>query len=256
MMPLDDARCAVSSRSAAPQRIACWNRLRLHPQVAPGHDVVEHAHALEQRQALEGARDAHLGDLARVHVREGPAAQADRALLRLVDAVDAVEHRALAGAVRADDRADLVLADVEADVGERLDAAEAQADVAAPRGRPRRCRRAAPSPACCQVGHGDAPAFTPRAARREGLGVDDLQVGRDRAGAAVLERHLRSRCSCSRLAAVERVDQHAVLLADEAAPDLARARQLAVVGVELLVQDQEAADLAAGQRARRRRGRR
>ena len=48
---------------------------------------------------------------------------------------------------------------------------------------------------------------------------------------------------CSRLAAVQRVDQHLVLLGDEAAPHLARARQLAVVGVELLVQDQEAADL-------------
>ena len=59
-------------------------------------------------------------DLARAHVREGLAAEGDRALLRLVDAVDAVEHRALAGAVRADDRADLVLADVEADVGQRL----------------------------------------------------------------------------------------------------------------------------------------
>ena len=50
-------------------------------------------------------------------------------LLRLVDAVDAVEHRALAGAVGADDRAHLVLADVEADVGQRLHAAEAERDV-------------------------------------------------------------------------------------------------------------------------------
>ena len=98
-------------------------------QVAPGHDVVEHAHALEQRQVLEGARHAHLGHLARVHVPEGLAAEGDGALLRLVDAVDAVEHRALAGAVGADDGAHLVLAHVEADVGQRLDAAEAQADV-------------------------------------------------------------------------------------------------------------------------------
>jgi hypothetical protein len=34
--------------------------------------------------------------------------------------------RALAGAVGADDGADLVLAHIEADVGQRLDAAEAQ----------------------------------------------------------------------------------------------------------------------------------
>src|SRR6201999_557247 len=69
-------------------------------------------------------------DLARVHVAEGLAAEGDRALAGLVDAVDAVEHRALAGAVGADDRADLVLADVEGDVAERLDAAELHADVA------------------------------------------------------------------------------------------------------------------------------
>src|SRR5436190_11285169 len=102
----------------------------LHLQVAPAHDVVEDAHALEQRQVLERARDAQLRDLVRVHLAEGPAAQVDRAFLRLVDAVDAVEHRALACAVRADDGADLVLADVERDVGERLDAAEAEVDVA------------------------------------------------------------------------------------------------------------------------------
>ena len=115
---------------ARPSRERLLEQVGAHLQVAPGHDVVEHAHALEEREVLEGARDAHLGHLARVHVAEGLAAQADRALLRLVDAVDAVEHRALAGAVRADDGADLVLADVEADVGQRLHAAEAQADVA------------------------------------------------------------------------------------------------------------------------------
>src|SRR5574343_1176638 len=103
--------------------------VRLHLEVAPRHDVVDHAHALEEREVLEGARHAHLGDLTRVHVREGLATEGDLAFLGRVDAVDAVEHRALAGAVGADDGADLVLADVEADVGQRLDAAEAQGDV-------------------------------------------------------------------------------------------------------------------------------
>ncbi len=51
-----------------------------------------------------------------------------RPLLRMVDAVDDVQHRALAGAVRPDDRADLVLADVERDVGQRLHAAERERD--------------------------------------------------------------------------------------------------------------------------------
>ena len=57
--------------------------------------------------------------------------------------------------------------------------------------------------------------------------------------------------SASLRAVVERVDQRRVALGDEAAAHLARARQLAVVGVELLVQDQEAPDL----RARHRRAR-
>jgi hypothetical protein len=64
--------------------------------------------------------------------------------------------------------------------------------------------------------------------------------------AAVLERTAVS-MNCSDLPEIQGVDQHVVALADEAAPDLRRARQLAVVGVELLVQDQEAADLAAGE---------
>src|SRR3990167_5674536 len=108
---------------------------RLHQQVAfdlevaAGHDVVDHAHALEQRQVLECARHAHLGHLARVHVRERLAPEGDRAVLRRVHAVDAVEHGAFARAVGADDGADLVLFHVERDVGQRLHAAKPQADV-------------------------------------------------------------------------------------------------------------------------------
>src|SRR3954462_558330 len=99
-------------------------------QVAARHDVVQDAHALEQRQVLEGARDAHLRHLAAPHVLEAAAAKGDRALLVLVHALDAIEHGALAGAVGADDGAHLVLAHVEGDVGERLHAAEGERDVA------------------------------------------------------------------------------------------------------------------------------
>ncbi|MPN11538.1 hypothetical protein SDC9_158841 [bioreactor metagenome] len=98
-------------------------------QVAAGHDVVDHAHALEQCQVLERACHAHLGHLAAVHVIEGLAAEGDRAFARCVHAVDAVEHGALASAVRADDGANLMLLHVERDVGERLHAAESEADV-------------------------------------------------------------------------------------------------------------------------------
>src|SRR5207244_9865435 len=48
---------------------------------------------------------------------------------RVVEAVDDVEHRGLAGAVGPDDGANLALADVERDAGDRLDAAEGERDV-------------------------------------------------------------------------------------------------------------------------------
>ena len=51
--------------------------------------------------------------------------------------------------------------------------------------------------------------------------------------------------SASRRAVVERLDQRRVALGDEAAAHLLRARQLAVIGIEFLVQDQEALDLRA-----------
>jgi hypothetical protein len=56
------------------------------------------------------------------------ATQDDLSLLRPIDAVDHVEHRTLAGTIRADDRADLVFANVEGNVGQRLDATEGEGD--------------------------------------------------------------------------------------------------------------------------------
>src|SRR5882762_2672039 len=81
----------------------------------------------------------------------------------------------------------------------------------------------------------------------EGLRLHDLQVGRHRSGAAVLEAHLRLD-ETARLVRVESVDQNRVLVCDVAASHLARARELAVVGLELLVQDEEAPDLRVGER--------
>jgi len=50
-----------------------------------------------------------------------------------------------------------------------------------------------------------------------------------------------------RHAAVQRVDQRRVLLGDEVAADLARAGELVVVRIELLVQHQEAVHLRVGE---------
>ena len=155
------------------------------------------------------------------------AREGDRALLRVVDAVDHVEHRALARAVRADDRADLVLADVEAR---------------------RRCSAFTPPKAS------DTPSTVEDHARRScGRRASHARLGRVHAAASAPPPAGRSsrraicevgahRCRCGRprsapasrrssvaRAAVERVHERRVLLRDEAAAHLARARELAVV---------------------------
>ena len=86
------------------------------------------------------------------------------------------------------------------------------------------------------------------AARRRTLRVADLQVGRARCRCGRPRTAPASRRT-ARLPRVQRVDEHRVLLGDEAAAHLARARELAVVGIELLVQHQEAVDLRAGELA-------
>src|SRR5690348_11237740 len=74
-----------------------------------------------------------------------------------------------------------------------------------------------------------------RRGRREGLCLVYAQIGRESAGPAVLVLHLRfdmyAFFSC-----IQGIHQRGVFLADEAAAHLARARQLAVVRIELLVQ--------------------
>src|SRR5450755_1568523 len=89
-----------------------------------------------------------------------------------------------------------------------------------------------------------------RAARnRRGLGFcfGNAQIGGHHAAAPILEPHQRLDVLLG-LARVERVDKHGILLADKAAPHLARAGQLIVVRIEFLVQDEEPMDLRIGER--------
>ena len=99
-----------------------------HPQQASGHDVVEGRHAAEQRDILKGAGDALRGGVVRPHAPALRALPAQRAALRVIKAVDDIQQRGLAGAVRPDDREDLVPPDRQTDPGERLDAAKGKAD--------------------------------------------------------------------------------------------------------------------------------
>ena len=79
----------------------------------------------------------------------------------------------------------------------------------------------------------------PRAARR--AEIDDPQRGADALGGAVLEADHGIDGNVA-LAAVDRVDDVGVFLVDDAAADLSGAGQFAVVGVEFLVEQQEAGD--------------
>src|SRR5262249_47391591 len=99
-----------------------------HPQQAPGHDVVERRHPPEQRDILEGAGNALRGRIVWAHPPAGFALPGGRAGLRLVEAVDDVQHRCLAGAVRPDYRKDLASPDLDADLIERGDPAKGEGD--------------------------------------------------------------------------------------------------------------------------------
>ena len=95
-----------------------------HPHVAAEHDVVEHGHAAEQSDVLKGAGDAERGDARGPDPGHVPALEPDRAGIRPVEAADDVEHRGLAGAVRADDRGQPAAAHLERHVLDRAHAAE------------------------------------------------------------------------------------------------------------------------------------
>ena len=83
--------------------------------------------------------------------------------------------------------------------------------------------------------------------RTEGLRVADLEIRLDAGRGGRPRTSPRSRCAATCGPPYRASTSTRVFLGDEAAPDLARACQLVVVGVEFLVQDQEAAQLRAGQ---------
>jgi hypothetical protein len=93
--------------------------------VASDHDVFQRRHFAKQTDVLEGARNAGLGHRMRRRGRIRLAGQLETAAVGLVQAGNHVEKGGLAGAVRADQADDLARADLDADIGQRLQAAEA-----------------------------------------------------------------------------------------------------------------------------------
>ena len=93
-------------------------------------DIVEHRQVGKQRDVLEGAADADLGDPVRRARQDALAFHQDVAGARLIEPAEAIEERRLAGAVRSDQAEDLALVHVERHAIQRDDAAEHDADVA------------------------------------------------------------------------------------------------------------------------------
>src|SRR5260221_606975 len=91
----------LAPRSSPVERLL--EEVRFHLEVAPGHDVVGHRHAAEKGDVLKGARDPLPRGFVWIDGVAPVALERDAALLRVVDAVDDVEHRGLARAVRAED---------------------------------------------------------------------------------------------------------------------------------------------------------
>src|SRR5262245_46850942 len=85
-----------------------------HLEEPPRHDVVEHAHALEERHVLEGARDAKGGHVEGLEVGPVPSLEENASRPRMVEAADHVEKSCLPRPVRPDDGDDLALMDVGA----------------------------------------------------------------------------------------------------------------------------------------------
>src|SRR5262249_47447564 len=100
----------------------------VHLEQSPRHDVVEHAHALEEGHVLERARDAEAGHVERLELGAVAPLEDGVALLRMIEAADYVEERGLSRAVAAADGHDLAAMDANAHVAQGLHGAEAHGD--------------------------------------------------------------------------------------------------------------------------------
>ena len=193
-MRIRDQAVSVTAASCAPhpgqaQRVG--DEIAAAARVGADPHVVEHGLRAEQRQVLEGAADADLGDAMRRPVEQRAPLEQDVAAIGGVEPADAVEQRRLAGAVRPDEPEDLAGLDREGDAVERDNAAETQCDVAdfeqrpgCDEGRRRRAGRRRGD-----VNHRRPSAATARAGRSSRLppGVSLARRGRDPA-----ERESRS----------------------------------------------------------------
>ena len=117
----------LTPRRTDPQRAG--EESGAHEMVPPEHQVVDHVEVREEPDVLERPRDTEARDSRRPLPDQLLALEPDGADLRPVYAVETVEDRRLPGAVRTDDREQLVVVDVERHPVERCHPAEAQGHV-------------------------------------------------------------------------------------------------------------------------------
>src|SRR5438270_7563814 len=108
---------------------------RLQPGVGPAEKrphrgVLADRHGGEWPDDLEGPSDPEPGDSVGSQAVDRVGPPADLARVRPVEPADAIEQSGFTGSVRPNDAKDIALLDGEADAGQRVDAAEALADVA------------------------------------------------------------------------------------------------------------------------------
>ncbi len=97
--------------------------------MCPNLDVVEDGHAPEQRKVLERPPDSEPGDPVRRSLEQVVALEENAPGGRAVEARQAIEQGRLARSVRPDQADDLTRLDIERDIVECDDPAEANGDV-------------------------------------------------------------------------------------------------------------------------------
>ena len=93
--------------------------------MATDQDVVAHRHGLEQGKILKRPTDPETGNAMARQLQQTLACEVNGAGAGLIEAAQTIEERRLAGAVRADQAADLPGLDIERDIVEGHDPAEA-----------------------------------------------------------------------------------------------------------------------------------
>ena len=102
----------------------------VHEVVAPQHEVGDDVEVLEQADVLERASNSECHGVRGLLADDVVPLHTNCSLLGVVHGVQTVEYRGLAGAVRPDDREQLMRENVEGHIRQRGDAAEAHRDIA------------------------------------------------------------------------------------------------------------------------------